>query len=228
MLVSLKKALGMSYIYQQWGPTLKISKESHHYQSCQIWRELFSLLEAISDYRHVRERLQNQLRVNFPVTWEPYDKTLPRNAYEKVHYDPVSDDLVMRVVNKPETSVLVNQYQYLADILHEQRALVAQVGKPLEKAKGTSSDITTSLLRILLTQWVRTCTRMDGSISEGRSGIQGQLRPENAHSSTQSKCSWIHMPCWVTVDYKVEQGVLQQRKYVCAPEGNQGISKSMV
>ena len=109
-------------------------------------------MEAISDYRHVRERLQNQLRVNFPVTWEPYDKTLPRNAYEKVHYDPVSDDLVMRVVNKPETSVLVNQYQYLADILHEQRALVAQVGKPLEKAKGTSSDITTSLLRILLTQ----------------------------------------------------------------------------
>ena len=66
--------------------------------------------------------------------------------------DAVSDDLVMRVVNKPETSVLVNQYQYLADILHEQRALVAQVGKPLEKAKGTSSDITTSLLRILLTQ----------------------------------------------------------------------------
>ena len=54
----------------------------------------------------VKERLENQLRVDSPVTWEEYDKTLLINAYEtrKVHHDPVSD-LVMRVVNKPETFV---------------------------------------------------------------------------------------------------------------------------
>ena len=51
---------------------------------------------------HVKERLESQLRVDSPVTWEQYDKTLPRNAYKKVHQDPVFDDLVMRVVNKPE------------------------------------------------------------------------------------------------------------------------------
>ena len=48
---------------------------------------------------HVKERPENQPRVDSPVTWEPYDKTLPRNAFEKAHYYPVSDDLVMRVVN---------------------------------------------------------------------------------------------------------------------------------
>ena len=73
---------------------------------------------------HVKERLEGQLRVDSPVTWEPYDKTLPGSAYEKVHYDPVSDEIVMKVVDKPEIFVRVNQYQYLSDIL----ALVAQVG----------------------------------------------------------------------------------------------------
>ena len=29
------------------------------------------------------------------VKWEAYDETLPRNAYEKVHYDQVTDDLAM-------------------------------------------------------------------------------------------------------------------------------------
>ena len=54
---------------------------------------------------HVKKRLEGQLRFDSLVTWEPYDKTLPRNAYEKVHYDPVSDDIVimMRVFDKPET-----------------------------------------------------------------------------------------------------------------------------
>ena len=60
---------------------------------------------------HVEERLENLLRVDFPVTWEQYNKILPWNAYEKVQYDLVSDDLVMRVVNKPETFVRVNQSQ---------------------------------------------------------------------------------------------------------------------
>ena len=33
---------------------------------------------------HIKERLENHLRVNSPITWEPYDKTLPRHAYEKI------------------------------------------------------------------------------------------------------------------------------------------------
>ena len=51
---------------------------------------------------HVKERLESQLRVDSPITWEPYDKNLPRSAYEKVHYDQVSDEIVMKVVDKPE------------------------------------------------------------------------------------------------------------------------------
>ena len=73
------------------------------------------------------------------TVWQ--DKTLLRNTYENLHYDPASDDLVIRVVNKPETFVWVNQYQYLSDILHQQQALVAQVAESVEKAEGTSSGI---------------------------------------------------------------------------------------
>ena len=46
---------------------------------------------------HVKERLESQLRVESQVTWEPYDKSLPRSAYEKVYYDPVSDDIAMKM-----------------------------------------------------------------------------------------------------------------------------------
>ena len=58
-----------------------------------------------------------------PVKWEPCDKILPRNAYEKTHYDQASEYLVMGVVNKPdsETFVRANQFQYLSDILHHQQ-----------------------------------------------------------------------------------------------------------
>ena len=63
-----------------------------------------------------------------------------------MHYDTVTDDLGMRVVDKPETFVRINQYQYLTDILQEQvdseqHILVAQVAATLEKAEGTSSGI---------------------------------------------------------------------------------------
>ena len=50
---------------------------------------------------HVKERLESQLRVDSPITWEPYDKNMPRSAYEKVHYDQVSDDIVIKLVDKP-------------------------------------------------------------------------------------------------------------------------------
>ena len=88
---------------------------------------------------HIKDLLENQLQVESVVTWEARDKTVPRSAYEKVHYDPVTDDLVMRVVDKPEIFVRVNQYLYLTDILQEhwQRALVAQVAATLDKAEGT-------------------------------------------------------------------------------------------
>ena len=58
-----------------------------------------------------------------------------------MNYDPVSDDIVMKVVDKSETFVRVNQYQYLSDILHQQQALVAQVADSVDKAEGTSSGI---------------------------------------------------------------------------------------
>ena len=47
---------------------------------------------------YVKERLENQLQVESQVTWEVHDKTLLRSAHEKVHYDPVTGDLAMRVV----------------------------------------------------------------------------------------------------------------------------------
>ena len=62
-------------------------------------------------------------------------------AYEKVRCDQVSDEIVIKVVDKPETFVQVNQYQFLSDILHQQRALVAQVADLVDKAEGTSSGI---------------------------------------------------------------------------------------
>ena len=51
-------------------------------------------------------------------------------------YDPATNDLVALVVSKTETFVRVNQYQYVSDIVHEQRALVAQVAETLEKPDG--------------------------------------------------------------------------------------------
>ena len=72
---------------------------------------------------HVKERFENQPRIESPVTSEAYNKILPRSAYKKVHYDPVTDDLVMQVVDKSETFVRVNQYQYLTEILQDQLAL---------------------------------------------------------------------------------------------------------
>ena len=73
---------------------------------------------------HVKERLENQLQEDSPVTWELYHNSLLRNACEKVHYDLVFDDFAVKVVEKPETFVQVNQYQYLPDILHQQQASV--------------------------------------------------------------------------------------------------------
>ena len=107
----------------------------------------------------------------FPLTWEPYDQTLPRNAYEKVHNDQVSDDIVMRVVDKPETFVQINQYQYLSDILHQQQVLVAQVAESVKKAEGTSSGIV--------------CNKSLKNFADAMS----------REVATRSKGSWIYNSC---------------------------------
>ena len=97
------------------------TKESHHNLSCLLDESYFPYRKQSLIDGHVKERLESQLQVDFPVTWEPHYKALPR----KVHYDLVSDELKMKVVEKPETFVLVNQYQY----------------ETIEKPEGKSSGI---------------------------------------------------------------------------------------
>ena len=89
--------------------------------------------------KHIQDSLTNILKVSSSVTWEPYDKNLPASAYEKVHYDPVSDDQVMRVVGKKDTYTRVTQYQYLSDMLQHQRAMIARIVDEREKTTTKSS-----------------------------------------------------------------------------------------
>ena len=49
--------------------------------------------------------------------WVPYDKSLPTSAYEKVHYDTVSDVLVLRLKGQANTCSKVTQMQYFQNIL---------------------------------------------------------------------------------------------------------------
>ena len=59
--------------------------------------------------------------------WVPYDKSLPTSAYEKVHYDAVSDVLVLRLKGQANTFTKVTQMQYFQDILKAQTAYVASL-----------------------------------------------------------------------------------------------------
>ena len=88
----------------------------------------WALLTTID--KHIQDSLTNILKVSLSVTWEPHDKTLPASAYEKVPYDPITDDQVMRVVGKEDTYTRVTQYQYLSDMLQRQRAMVARTDVP--------------------------------------------------------------------------------------------------
>jgi hypothetical protein len=61
--------------------------------------------------------------------WVPssYDKSLPTSAYKKVHYDTVSDVLVLRLKGQANTFTKVTQMQYFQDILQTQTACVASL-----------------------------------------------------------------------------------------------------
>ena len=47
--------------------------------------------------------------------WVPYDTLLATSAYEKVHYDTVSDVLVLRLKGQANTFTKVTQMQYFQD-----------------------------------------------------------------------------------------------------------------
>ena len=88
----------------------------------------------------MRGQLENILKVDSPITWEPYDRNR-RAFYEKVHHDPTSDDLVMRVTDKKDTYVRIHQMEFLTDVLHEQRAMVAQIVESNAKSFDGSPGI---------------------------------------------------------------------------------------
>ena len=66
-------------------------------------------------------------RVPSTSTWIPYDKSLPPNMYEKVHYDSQSDVLILRLTNSKDTYSKTTHLQYLKDILDRQTAFVASL-----------------------------------------------------------------------------------------------------
>ena len=140
-----------------------------------------------------------------------------------MHYDQVSDEIVMKVVGKPETFVRVNQYQYLSDILHQQRALVAQVADSVDKAEGTSSGIdynkqpknfADAMSRDDAAEWMEAYRREYQGFKD-RDAVKMVIPPRGAKvlgSTTR-------------VDYKSNQACFRNEKYVCDHEG---ISKYMV
>ena len=81
----------MSYIYIPTSKKVIITNHVRFDESYFPYRK-----QSVID-GHVKERLEGQLRVDSPVTWESHDTTLPRSADEKVHYDPVSDDIAMKM-----------------------------------------------------------------------------------------------------------------------------------
>jgi hypothetical protein len=43
------------------------------------------------------------------ANWVPYDKSLPANKYQTVHYDPTSDILILRLVDETDTKTTQQQ-----------------------------------------------------------------------------------------------------------------------
>ena len=79
------------------------------------------------------------------VKWEPYNK-LHISNYKKVHYDVVSDVMVLQVNTRENTFVRVTQKQFNDDLLNlltiaatEQRAHLASAGH--HTLKGLDPDI---------------------------------------------------------------------------------------
>ena len=129
----------------------------------------------------------------------------------------------MRVVAKPETFVQVNQDQYLSDILHQQRAIVAQVAELVERAEGTSSGIdynkppknfADAMSREDAAEWMEAYHKEYQGFKD-RDAVRMDIPPRSA----KVLGSTTH------IDNKIELGVLQKRKYICVHDG---IIKSMV
>ena len=86
--------------------------------------------------RHVEDELVNILKEEGAVNWEPYDKTLPHGSYKKVHYDPASDELVLKVKGKNNTYARVTQNRYLGDLLQLQQAHIARTQDSASAGNG--------------------------------------------------------------------------------------------
>ena len=175
---------------------------------------------------NVKDRPKNQLWVETPVTCqcEAYNKTSPRSACEKVHCDLVTDDLAKRLVNKPETFVRVNQYQYLTDILQEQRELMAQVAATLEKASSCNSR---DSWRYLEGNWLQQTSQELCRCHEswGSTEWMEAYRKEYQGFRDRDAVRVVIPPPWqgakglgstTSTDYKVEQGKRETKStFIC-------------
>ena len=129
--------------------------------------------------------------------------------------------IAMKVVEKPETFVRVNQYQYLSDSLRQQRALVAQVADSVDKAEGTSSGIDYSnppknfakaMSREDAGEWME-AYRKEYQGFKDRDAVRMVIPPRGAKVLRSTN----------RVEYKVEQGVLQKRKVRLCARGDQRV-----
>ena len=170
--------------------------------------------------QHVKSELERLLRVDSPITWEPYSVDR-REVYEKVFHDPTSDDLVMRVTDKKDTFVRIPQMQYLSDILHTQRAMVAKIAEENAKADEKSPVIDynrppknykDAMSRPDAPEW------MEAYMNEyqgfkNRDVVKIVVPPPGAKilgSTTRA-------------EYKTDQGVLQKRKIRLCARGDQQV-----
>jgi hypothetical protein len=56
-------------------------------------------------------------RVPSGSKWVPYDKSIPSNLYDKVHYDSASDVLILRLTTEPNTNIktILSEYFGFSD-----------------------------------------------------------------------------------------------------------------
>jgi len=62
----------------------------------------------------------------------PYDKMIPSNLYEKVHYYSTNDNLILPLTTEENTYTKTTQLQYYRDILDFQTAYVASIGRTVQ------------------------------------------------------------------------------------------------
>ena len=84
------------------------------------------------------------------LNWEPHNKSLPHGSYKKVHYDPASDELVLKVKGKDNTYARVTQYQYLGDLLQVQQAYIARIQDSVSSVSELNLLLKDILHRLLM------------------------------------------------------------------------------